>query len=130
MPRHLQSPVHQLMLEISTRPEWNDRMEGARAAITVESPAFYYDLLQPQAARIDLWETEYLHVLENPAAILAWIRGSGLRPYLESLDSDIERRRFEELLLAGLEQAYPRRVDGRVLFPFRRLFFVAYVERN
>lgn len=126
VPRHVQSPVHQLMLEISQRPEWNGRMDAARAAITVESPAFYYDVLQPLAARIDLWETEYQHVLDGPAAILAWIRGTGLRPFLEALATDAERHRFEELLLAGVEQAYARRVDGRVLFPFRRLFFVAY----
>lgn len=126
MPRHIQSPVHQLMLEISERSEWRERLDSARSAIVVEAPAFYYDLLQPLAARIELWETEYLHVMDNPAAILAWIRGTGLRPYLQGLESDEQRRRFEELLLAGLERAYPRRPDGRVLFPFRREFFVAY----
>ncbi|MCI0683088.1 MAG: trans-aconitate 2-methyltransferase [Gemmataceae bacterium] len=126
MPRHLQSPVHQLMLEISTRPEWNDRMERARTAVAVESPAFYYDTLQPLAARIDLWETEYQHVLSGPHAIVSWIRGTGLRPYLDALANDDERSRFETLLLAGVEQAYPRHPDGMVLFPFRRVFVVAY----
>jgi len=126
MPRHIQSPVHQLMLEISERPEWRQRLDSARSAIVVHEPAFYYDLLQPLAARIDLWETEYLHIMDSPAAIVAWIRGTGLRPFLQALADDDERRRFEELLLAGVEQAYPRRVGGRVLFHFRRLFFVAY----
>ncbi len=126
MPRHIHSPVHQLMLEISERSEWRHLMDQARTAVVVEEPACYYDLLQPLAARIDLWETEYLHVMENPAAILAWIRGTGMRPFLQALATDEQRRRFEELLLAGLEQAYPRRADGRVLFPFRRLFLVAY----
>ena len=126
MPRHIHSPVHQLMLEISDRPEWRHLMGKARTAVVVQVPAFYYDLLQPLAVRIDLWETEYLHVMDNPAAILAWIRGTGLRPFLQALEADEQRRRFEELLLAGLEQAYPRRAGGRVLFPFRRLFFVAY----
>ena len=48
-------------------------------------PAFYYDLLAPQATRIDLWDTEYLHLMDSPAAILSWIRGTGLRPFLEAL---------------------------------------------
>ncbi len=126
MPRHFRSPVHQLMLDISCRPEWSERLAAARTAIHVEPPAFYYDLLAPRAARVDLWETEYLHVMESPAAILAWIRGTGLRPYLEALADDTERGRFEELLLAGLETAYSRRPDGRVLFPFNRLFVIAY----
>jgi trans-aconitate 2-methyltransferase len=129
MPRHFRSLVHRLMLEISLRPEWNERLAPARTAIHVEPPAFYYDLLAPHAARVDLWETEYLHVLENAAAILSWIRGTGLRPYLEALPNDAERGRFEELLLAGLEAAYPRRADGRVLFPFNRLFLIAYAPR-
>ena len=126
MPHHIQSPVHRLMLEISARTEWRDLLNQARTAIVVEEPSFYYDLLQPLAGRIDLWETEYQHVMDSPAAILAWIRGTGLRPFLQGLETDEQRRRFEELLLAGLEQSYSRRVDGRVLFPFRRLFFVAY----
>src|SRR5262249_31533880 len=126
MPRHIQSPVHQLMLEISERPEWRQRLDSARSAIVVESPAFYYGLLQPLAARIVLWETEYQHVMDSPAAILAWIRGTGLRPFFQALEDDDHRRRFEELLLAGVEEVYPRRAGGRVLFPFRRLFFVAY----
>ena len=126
VPRHIQSPLHQLMLRIADDPAWRDRMDAPRRTITVETPSFYYDLLQPLADRIDLWETEYHHVLENPAAILAWIRGTGLRPFLEALAGDEERGRFEERLLGGLEQAYPRQGDGRVLFTFRRLFLVAY----
>lgn len=128
VPRHVHSPVHQLMLEISQRPEWRGRMDSARAAITVEVPAFYYDLLQPWTKRIDLWETEYLHVLEDPAALVTWMRGTGLRPFLEALDTDEQRQRFEDLLLRGVESVYARRADGRVLFPFRRLFVVA--DRN
>ena len=125
MPRHLQSPVHQLMLELADRPEWRHRLEAARIAIAVEAPSFYYDLLQPCAERIELWETEYLHVLDNPGDIVTWIRGTGLRPFLEALENDDQRHQFQELLEAGVEQAYLRRPDGRVLFPFRRLFFVA-----
>jgi len=92
----------------------------------VERPAFYYDLLNPHASKLDLWETEYIHVMNNPAAILEWIRGTGLRPFLEALPSKEQKRRFEELFLTGLTAAYPAQKDGRVLFPFRRLFILAY----
>jgi trans-aconitate 2-methyltransferase len=125
MPIHLHSPLHRLMLEISERPPWREKLAGARVALKTEKAEFYYDLLQPLASRIDLWETEYLHVLDGPEAIVSWIRGTGLRPYLAALD-DAEGRRFQELLLAGVEKAYPRRAGGKVLFGFRRLFVVAY----
>ncbi|MFO0811361.1 MAG: methyltransferase domain-containing protein [Gemmataceae bacterium] len=125
IPVHLESPVHRLMVAIADRPEWRDRTAGARGAIVAEGPAFYYDALQPHARHIDLWVTEYCHVLDGPTAIVEWIRGTGLRPFLEALADDAERKRFETLLLDGVTAAYPRRVGGKVLFPFRRLFAVA-----
>ena len=124
MPTHFHSPLHQLILEIAEMPEWREQLTAARGAIKVEKAEFYYDLLAPICRRVDLWETEYHHVLAGPEAILAWIRGTGLRPFLSALD-DGGKNRFEELLLAGVEKAYPRRVDGKVLFGFRRLFLVA-----
>jgi len=39
-----------------------------------------------------------------------------------------ERRRFEAAYAALVAQAYPRRADGRTLFPFRRLFLVARAQ--
>jgi len=128
MPVHFQSPVHQRILEIAGEPAWGERLDKARTAIAVGRPSFYYDLLQPRAARLDLWETEYIHVLESPRSIVDWIRGTGLRPFLEALADDQERDRFLELLLTGVEQAYRPQKDGRVLFPFRRLFVVAYAN--
>jgi trans-aconitate 2-methyltransferase len=107
-------------------PAWQDKMEDATHAIKVERPAFYYDLLNPHVSKLDLWETEYIHVMNSPVAILEWIRGTGLRPFLEALPSEEQKQRFEELFLAGLTKAYPAQKDGRVLFPFRRLFILAH----
>lgn len=126
MPAHFRSPVHELMIEIAKDPAWQASMENAIHAIKVERPAFYYDLLHSHASKLDLWETEYIHVMNSPASILEWIRGTGLRPFLEALPSEELTRRFEELFLAGLTKAYPAQKDGRVLFPFRRLFILAY----
>lgn len=126
MPAHLHSPVHQAILVVARDPAWHDRMQAATGAIIVHSPQVYYDLLQPLATRIDLWVTEYLHVLDSPAAIIDWMRGTGLRPFLQALADDVERTRFEERLLVQVERGYPRQADGRVLFTFRRLFVVAY----
>ena len=63
--------------------------------------------------------------MESPRAILDWIAGTGLRPFLDRLDPD-EQSEFIDRLAARVAAGYPRRVDGRVLFPFRRLFVVAY----
>lgn len=125
MPAHLASPLHRQILEVAEAPPWRDRMAAARTAIRVERPSFYYELLWPLAKRVDLWETEYTHVLESVEAILRWIGGTGLRPFLDALPEPAEKEAFKGLLLARLKQSYPPQQDGAVLFPFRRLFLVA-----
>jgi len=125
MPAHLESPLHRLILEIAGLPQWRERLQRARSAIAGHTPGFYYDMLQPLAASVVLWQTEYQHVMNGSEAILDWIRGTGLRPFIEALEDRAEQQRFEATLLAGIERTYPRQADGRILFPFRRLFMVA-----
>jgi trans-aconitate 2-methyltransferase len=126
MPAHYESPLHGEIVEVSRDPAWNDRMEGARNALTKHPASFYYDLLGAVASRMDVWETIYYHVVAGPEAVLDWFRGTGFRPYLAALHSDEERQRFEGLLLDRYKRSYPPQPGGKVLFPFRRLFFIAY----
>jgi trans-aconitate 2-methyltransferase len=126
VPAHYHSPLNQVMREAARDAEWVERMQGPLNALTRESPAFYYDVLQPAATRVEIWETEYQHVMEGPQAIVDWFRGTGMRPFLDALETEAERQRFEQLVRAGYTKAYPTRIDGRILFPFRRLFMVAY----
>jgi trans-aconitate 2-methyltransferase len=128
VPSHAESALHKNILELANEPHWRDPLRTVHGAIHGRDPAFYYDALAPLAKRIDLWETEYNHVLAGPEAILTWIRGTGLRPFLHALPDEDTRRRFEEELLERVTLAYPRRPDGKVLFPFRRLYFVVYRE--
>jgi trans-aconitate 2-methyltransferase len=126
MPALYRSAARQAILEIADDPAWRHRMDGPRHAMTTESPAFYYDILQPLVSRLFLWETEYYHILDGPRAILEWFRGTGLRPYLAALNSDDQKHLFEKRLVERFAQLYPRQRDGCVLFPFRRLFIIAY----
>ncbi len=49
-----------------------------------------------------------------------------MRPFLDPLPSDALRARFQAEYLERIRPFYPERPDGRVLFPFLRLFMVAY----
>lgn len=118
--------VRTLIHDISHDATWNHRMEAARGALTMESPAFYYDALCDIASRLDIWETEYHHLLPNTAAIVDWMAGTGLRPFLAALDNEDERVEFVRELRRRVGEAYETRADGRVLFPFRRTFVIAY----
>jgi len=129
MPRNFDEPSHRLMRETSadldpTAGHSIERLAVVRNLSRVSSPEFYYDLLAPKASIVDVWETTYEHVMPDGAAIVEWVKGTGLRPYLDALTLE-ERPRYLERYLAAIERAYPRRSDGRRLFRFPRLFVVA-----
>lgn len=126
IPAHFQSALHLRMRQVALEERWRDRMGGAINSLVDEPPGFYYDLLSPRSSRVEMWETEYIQVMDSISAILEFIRGTGLRPYLQALRDDEERELFVHSLAERILHDYPRREDGKVLFPFRRLFFVAY----
>jgi trans-aconitate 2-methyltransferase len=125
MPRTGDAPAHRLMREIAADEPWQAALAG-RARAHVQAPSFYYDLLAPLARQVDLWETEYQHVMADSAAILEWVKGTALRPFLEPLSQD-QRAAFTTRYRAALEQAYLPQADGRIIFPFRRLFVICRV---
>ena len=79
----------------------------------------------PHACRIDLWITEYVHLLPGVVAIVDWYRLTGLRPFLHALADDSECEQFLLEYVRGLRKEFHPRLDGRVLFPFRRILLIA-----
>ena len=125
MPAHYLSPLHHLIHEVAGKGAWHEKLKPARRTMNVARPAAYYDILSPLAAHVELWETTYFHKMNDASAILNWIRGTGLRPFLQALTTEDERLSFEAMVLQGIEKLYSPSADGKVLFPFPRLFFVA-----
>ncbi len=111
--------------EISRDPIWNERMHGPRSSLTMHPPSFYYDALIGDVEHLDVWETEYNHIMDSSAAIVDWIASTGLRPFLDVLNDD-EKKSFVDELHRRVADSYPTQTDGRVLYPFRRLFVIAY----
>jgi len=126
MPSQLNSALHRQILETAGDPSWRHLMGPALNTFTKEPPSFYYNLLRPLAARMEMWEIEYYHVVESPESIIEWYRGTGMRPFLAALENNEQRSRFEAMLLERYTRIYPPQNDGRILFPFRRLFIIAY----
>ena len=126
VPNNLHHSGHRLMRELAVSPEWCRFFPQPTREWHVESPAFYYDCFAALASRVELWETDYIHVLNGPDGIVEWYRGTGLRPWLEALPDEATQSRFIEDYTRLIAEAYPRQADGRVLFPFRRLFVIAY----
>lgn len=62
----------------------------------------------------------------RPSIDLDWIASTGLRPFLSVLSEETECNAFVAQLRGRVHEAYRPQVDGKVLFPFRRTFVVAY----
>ena len=126
MPDNLDEPAHRLMREVAAAGPWAAKLaESSAARPALASPAWYYELLRPLCAKVDLWRTVYFHSLSGgPAAVVEWFKGSGLRPFLEPLDAG-ERSGYLERYTDAIAQAYPPLADGSVLLPFPRLFLTA-----
>jgi trans-aconitate 2-methyltransferase len=122
MPGNWDSAAHRLMRNVAAQ---FPATENVREWFTHDL-GFYYDVLSPHAARVDLWATEYIHVMDGPADIVEWYKGTGMRPFLDALPSTQDRERFLTVYLDAIREAYPAHEDGRVLFPFRRIFLLAY----
>jgi trans-aconitate 2-methyltransferase len=126
MPDNLDEHAHRLMREIAQRGPWAAKLADAAAARTpLAGMDWYYQLLRPLCAKVDLWRTTYYHALSGgAAAIVEWFKGSGLRPFIEPLN-DAERGAYLEHYTAAIADAYPALADGTVLLPFPRVFMVA-----
>jgi trans-aconitate 2-methyltransferase len=124
MPRNHDFATHRLMRQVAAEGEWRDRLAGARDPSPVQPPEFYYDLLAPRSAGFTIWETNYIQIMEGVPAIIAWLHGTGLRPFLARL-TEAERPAFLDRYAALLAEAYPAQADGKILLPYPRLFFIA-----
>lgn len=124
MPDNLNEPSHVAMRETALAGSWTDKLKTlGRVRDLLPTPHSYYNELKPEAARIDIWHTIYNHPLDGPEGIVEWVKGTGLRPYLDPLD-EVERKGFLALYLERIAKAYPRARDGKVLLRFPRLFIV------
>lgn len=124
MPRNHRAPSHTSMAVSIAAGPWAERLGKVRSIREVHDPAIYYDILRPHAKGLDIWECEYLQILEGDNPVVEWTKGTALKPYLDALAED-ERQAFLADYGTRIRAAYPPRKDGRTLFPFRRIFIVA-----
>lgn len=123
MPRNFEAPSHLLIAETALNGPWRSQVERLVVPPPVGGPGFYYDMLAPLSEQVDIWETEYLQVLQGENPVKEWTKGTWLTRYLDILQGD-DKAAFEAAYGERVAKAYPRNSRGQTLFPFRRLFIV------
>lgn len=124
MPRNFTAPSHTSVAAAAADGPWKTTIEPMLSDPPTHEPGFYVDLLSPLAGTLDVWETEYIQILNGENPVAEWTKGTWLRPFLAALEGE-ERDGFEAAYRTHVRAAYPPMPDGRTVFPFRRLFLVA-----
>ncbi|KAF7595256.1 hypothetical protein BBP40_006756 [Aspergillus hancockii] len=123
VPDNLTEPSHVLMREVAASGPWAATLSDTGRDV-FQTPQEIYDQLKLLSSEINVFRTEYYHSLEDHMAVVEWVKGTGLRPYIDPLEPQ-DREAFLDEYLKRLEVAYPKSIDGRVLLRYPRLFVVA-----
>jgi trans-aconitate 2-methyltransferase len=124
-PRFDEMLLYEVISKVIEQEKWKEATQGCAELFTYHDYKYYYDLMDKYFKSIELWQTDYIHILESQYSIIEWIRSTGMKPYLDCL-KETEKPLFENDILAEIKNHYPVQNSGKVLFPFKRLFMVGY----
>lgn len=124
VPNNDASPLHSAVREVALSPGWKRYFSTVEFQVTA-SASEYYDRLTLLTPAFDIWLTTYIHVMDSHEGYIEWSRGTYMRSYLNQLPSEDDRRVFTMDVLERVIKAYHPQANGKFLFPFQRLFFVA-----
>jgi trans-aconitate 2-methyltransferase len=123
VPANSRSPLHQALTMVSSLPKWNEYTAGCRDLINYRDADYYYPILCRLFSRITIWETAYYHILNSHQDMMEWYKGTGMKPFLDSIPDKKLKKEFEKEVLDACRIFYPVQNNGKILFPFQRLFF-------
>jgi len=124
MPAQHNAPSHRIGYELAESERWRDRLKGLVRRHPILDYDDYHAVARPHASSVDIWFTEYVHVLSGENPVAEFTKGSFVGVWLSAL-SQSEAHEFEAEYRKAIAAAYPRQADGTTLLPFRRFFLVA-----
>lgn len=125
MPDVKQAPFYRILNEMTLSEKWK-KLKNVDIFHNL-SPDETYDILSKCSLNVDMWETTYYHIMSSHKDIIEWYKGSGLRPYLDSLDEN-EQQDFIFELTEKLKAAIPVRSGSNVILKMSRMFFISEIN--
>ena len=118
-------PINTEIKKLTTTEKWKNYFTDMTSTHSIHTANSYYNMLCNLSEDIDLWETRYFHVMNTHADIVKWYSSTGLRPYSNCLKDSNTNAEFINEYENALKAAYPVQSNGKILFPFTRIFFIA-----
>lgn len=123
VPNNKEEPLFKVIDEVIDSYKINLR-ELVTDTNEVLAPSDYYEILSKCSSSFELWETTYYHIMPSHEALLEWVRGTRLRPFLKVLNES-DKVDFESKILKRIAEEYKVTSKGEVILKFKRLFFIA-----
>jgi|SRR6185312_4440333 len=111
--------THTAIKSIASTEPFRKALNGWTRTIPVLSIEAYAEILYKNNIRnINVFEKIYPHVLDDAAALVNWVSGTALVPYLEKLPQELHTTFMNEYKKM-IEQQFPGK---RIFYPFKRTF--------
>ncbi|KAF2681959.1 S-adenosyl-L-methionine-dependent methyltransferase [Lentithecium fluviatile CBS 122367] len=139
VPDNYHVDTHRLMRDVALVPDkaWSESFAAAKIGHIdiadrpdldpIEPPSSFYAALSPYAVEVNIWRTEYIHPLGSARDIVEWVKGTGLRPFLDRIVDQNAQGAYLEAYEEAIAEKYPKvgEGEGKVLLGYPRLFVVA-----
>jgi len=128
LPLFFEMPLGQIIAKVAK--QWSTEINKVTELFTINDYSFYYDSLSELFGTVEMWETTYFHIFDSHLSIIEMMKSTGLKPYLDILQSKKDKKTFESIVLQEIRNAYPLQKNEKVLLPFKRLFFIAKTNKS
>lgn len=122
MPRQEEAPSHRLLREVA------ERLYPGRFAVAASPVMQAEDYAERllSLGEVRAWTTEYIQVLDpvpQGHPVRAFTESTAMRRHVQDM-TEAEAQAYVAAYDLALAEVYPALPDGRVIFPFTRVFFV------
>ncbi len=122
LPSQQYNRANTIIKQVAGEEPFNQLLDGWIWNYPVLPLDMYAEMLYNNGGQsVTVFEKVYMHTLKNAEAILEWISGTSMIPYLERLPES-EHRSFKNRILELLTDRWD---SEPVYFPFRRILFSA-----
>ncbi len=123
IPKNWDSPLYRTLDSVVRQDKWGFDPEKVEYNAALEEGE-YFDIISGLTDDFSIWETIYFHRMKSHRALVEWIQGTKLRPYLNLLDEERGRALMDEIEKIAAD-LYPVQKNGEIIYTFKRLFLIA-----